>query len=963
MAVDVPPAPSDPPPPGAGLLSPVTRSCQPGDAVGPYRVERAVGSDDAGGELYLARGPQDERVVLKLLRPAGWLDPTTRERFAREGALLETLEHEHVVGLAGRGIDPRFDRPWLALVHVPGVDLGELLLELPEGRLAPEEALHVLASCASGLAAAHAQGVVHRDLKPRSVLVGESGDVKLTDFGIALPLEASVRATAHHEIPGTPLYLAPEVLIDWEWSPAADLYALGVTAYHALAGRPPFTHRTTQDLIRAHLAERPPALDTLVSDLPAGVSELVERLLAKDPGRRPRAAELRAELERRGLLGRRFTLEDLRRRAPGRPATQREPLPAAWSVRSARAATVDQVQETLAGAPELMVLREGAETTIPLLGELVLGSRADADLVLADPGVAPTHLAIRPWGEGEYLLVPDQRGRLPVVVNDHRVTQVHRLAHGDRVEVGALTLRFLWPTSRVALAGAPAARTLESRGRLDPRRLFRRPDAEREAPRALRTLYELLDLASTASSESDLLAGGLRLAVEGVGGERGAVLTADAGALRPLVVHPSPAPGKAPPLPFGADDVRAALVEGVASVGVDGEGRPTACVPVAGGDGQPSGALCCARGPGADPLGPGDLDVLAAVARQVGLGLARVRLLKELRAKTLELERLDRRHEAVLDRISEGLALVRRDRRVVEALNPPGAALLRLAAGVESGAALPAETGLGELVAAVEAGPDERRELRREGAVIAAGAARVEALEAVVVVLRDVTAEREREEDHRRAQLRLQREILEISQREQRRIGQDIHDGLCQDLIGTAFVAKRLARRLEPEEAASAEEIAELISQAASRARGLAHGLSPVALESLGLWGALEELAGQVERLYGIECALTGDPEIEVADEDIAIHLYYLAREAAGNAVKHGGAGDVRLRLERRAGRLVLEVTDDGEGFSGDPDAAGGLGIPTMRYRAEVIGGALELGSRPEGGARVACSLPWPARS
>lgn len=216
---------------------------------------------------------------------------------------------------------------------------------------------------------------------------------------------------------------------------------------------------------------------------------------------------------------------------------------------------------------------------------------------------------------------------------------------------------------------------------------------------------------------------------------------------------------------------------------------------------------------------------------------------------------------------------------------------------------------------------------------------------------------------------RLEQEVLRISDEERLRIGHDLHDGLGQMLTGIGLIAQDLARRLEragSEDAETAAEITAFIREADQMARALARGLVPVDVEAGGLESALRRLGANAERLFGIAC----DVEIEGAptfgDESAPAHLFRIAQEAVSNAVRHGHASRVAIRLEAREGRLRLRIEDDGRGVSeaelaraaAAPDEAGGMGVRIMHYRARIIGGALEIRRRPEGGTTVLCSIP-----
>lgn len=225
---------------------------------------------------------------------------------------------------------------------------------------------------------------------------------------------------------------------------------------------------------------------------------------------------------------------------------------------------------------------------------------------------------------------------------------------------------------------------------------------------------------------------------------------------------------------------------------------------------------------------------------------------------------------------------------------------------------------------------------------------------------------------------RLERQILEATTNEQRRIGQDLHDGLCQDLVGIAFSIDSVARGLPPEAASAAKAMSALsisVRQAAAQARDLSHGLNPVDIRAGGLPAALENLASKVSSSFGVRCEFDWDQTAHVADDAAATHLYRIAQEATSNAIRHGKARKIEISLFVRDRALVLAVSDNGKGIPrpladqvkqgrlaladrGEPKHAGeGIGLQTMRYRARVIGGTFLAGPRPGGGTVITCTL------
>lgn len=210
------------------------------------------------------------------------------------------------------------------------------------------------------------------------------------------------------------------------------------------------------------------------------------------------------------------------------------------------------------------------------------------------------------------------------------------------------------------------------------------------------------------------------------------------------------------------------------------------------------------------------------------------------------------------------------------------------------------------------------------------------------------------------ARIRLERQILEISDREQARIGQDVHDGLCQQLIGMAFNANSLEQSLSSgnrPEAAAARKICILLDEAITEARRVCRGLYPVRLKTEGLVPALEELAHTVTERFNLHCDCELGSRRLFCDVTTATHLYRIAQEAVNNAVKHSAARHIRIRLSASEGGLELQVQDDGTGIQASPGRAGGMGLHIMDYRARTIGGSLDIHGNG-GGTSVCCRVP-----
>ena len=208
---------------------------------------------------------------------------------------------------------------------------------------------------------------------------------------------------------------------------------------------------------------------------------------------------------------------------------------------------------------------------------------------------------------------------------------------------------------------------------------------------------------------------------------------------------------------------------------------------------------------------------------------------------------------------------------------------------------------------------------------------------------------------------RLEKEILEISDREQRRIGHDLHDGLCQQLAGIELMSQVLEQKLAAKskaEAARAAEIARQVRDAIGHTRLLARGLSPVTLESEGLMSALEELAADTGKMFQVACVLECNPPVLMHDHAAATHLYRIAQEAVSNAVKHGKAKHLTISLKTIGDRNVLMIKDDGAGLPRTAPAGKGMGLRIIQYRAGMIGGAAMVQRDLDGGTSVVCSVP-----
>jgi signal transduction histidine kinase len=205
----------------------------------------------------------------------------------------------------------------------------------------------------------------------------------------------------------------------------------------------------------------------------------------------------------------------------------------------------------------------------------------------------------------------------------------------------------------------------------------------------------------------------------------------------------------------------------------------------------------------------------------------------------------------------------------------------------------------------------------------------------------------------------LEGQILAVSDREQQRLGQELHDGLCQHLTAVAFMARSVATRLKNHrviDAADIEKIAQLVNDAAAHTRNLSRALHRVDIDSAGFITALEDLVDR--EIWRTPCRLEVKSSFHVGDDLAAAHLFFIAREAVINANKHAQAREIVIKLERVGKEMVLRVTDDGVGVSKERELRRGLGLHIMNYRAQLIGARLDIDSPKRGGTCVSCYLP-----
>ncbi|HTT82959.1 MAG TPA: sensor histidine kinase [Rhizomicrobium sp.] len=244
----------------------------------------------------------------------------------------------------------------------------------------------------------------------------------------------------------------------------------------------------------------------------------------------------------------------------------------------------------------------------------------------------------------------------------------------------------------------------------------------------------------------------------------------------------------------------------------------------------------------------------------------------------------------------------------------------------------------------------------------------------VVTRLRELNASLEARVRERAADLtkeivereRVQEELLNVSEREQRRIGRDLHDGLCQHLAATALTCQLLREELAEQGVAGAgraQKVVELIEKSIRLSRQSARGLDPVAMDSEGLMSALEEMTATTSDLFRVPCTFECESPVLIHDSTVAEHLFRIAQEAVRNAVTHSRASRIAVTLETTENGLELRIEDDGTGFEPERSSTKGMGLRIMPLRAKLIGAAFRAISSPGAGTAITCLLPMTKHS
>jgi serine/threonine protein kinase len=256
--------------------------------IGRYIVERELG---VGGmaTVYLARDPYMKRqVAIKLLSQQMTADSLYYRFFQREAEVIAALEHPCIVPVFDFGLHGA--QPYIVMRNMVGGSLQDRLKA--GGKLELAQVSRIIGRVADGLDAAHARGVVHRDVKPSNILFDASDEAFLADFGIAKLMHQSTGETGGFVL-GTPQYMSPEQITNSELDGRSDVYALGAVLFRSLAGRIPFSGSSGREIGKAHLTEPPPRVSDFRPDLQPAWDEIVSKAMAKQPADRyPRAGDL-----------------------------------------------------------------------------------------------------------------------------------------------------------------------------------------------------------------------------------------------------------------------------------------------------------------------------------------------------------------------------------------------------------------------------------------------------------------------------------------------------------------------------------------------------------------------------------------------------------------------------------------------------------------------------------------------
>jgi hypothetical protein len=406
----------------------MTSAPAPGGEIAGYRIESVLG-EGSMGTVYLAERPQGGTCALKVLSDRLSADPTFATRFKRESEYAEALDHPNILDLYEAGQTPD-GTLFFAMEYVEGPDLRVLIER--EGALDLGRAVIVLAQIADALDSAHAKGLVHRDVKPGNIIVGQDPDgphAYLTDFGLSKnPTEDSVALTMQGQLIGTMPYTAPEEILAQARDHRVDVYSLACVLYETVVGAPPFVREREIDLLYAHIGDPRPSATAERSDLPAGIDEVIAKGMAIAPE------------ERYASCGEFITA--VRGLVPTQTGAAPVPVDLAVETSESPAALRLVVSSGFGVGRELLVE-----------DEVVLGRLQTLDGALApDSEISRRHARVYRSDGG--FLVEDQESANGTFVNGERIEGPRPLRSGDELRIGATVFT---ATATAALNGTPDA--------------------------------------------------------------------------------------------------------------------------------------------------------------------------------------------------------------------------------------------------------------------------------------------------------------------------------------------------------------------------------------------------------------------------------------------------------------------------------------------------------------------------
>jgi serine/threonine-protein kinase len=392
-----------------------------GTVIAGYRIEERIGRGGMGVVYRAEHINLQRRAAIKIIAPDLAESVGFRERFTREARIAAALQHPNIVTVYDAGeVDGLL---YLAMQYIEGEDLSAVLMR--EGRLRPYRAIDVCRQVASALDAAHAMGLIHRDVKPANVLI-EGRTAFLTDFGLTKRLDGThAQITRVGDVVGTIHYVAPEQIEGRKVSARSDVYSLGCLLYHCLSGQVPFARETDVAVIYAHLSEEPTKLVEVRKDLPEGLDAVVAKAMDKSPDRRfPSCGDMisaaRAVLDAAGPLG---------DTTPPRHSTGL----------GAIAAATPEIRNAAEAARRPRVLLGGLDDATRAVARVALGSRVD---VLEAPAEATVERARE---ERPDLVIVDWGGapgiadlRADAITRDAKVLLLVDYGQSERREVAAV---------------------------------------------------------------------------------------------------------------------------------------------------------------------------------------------------------------------------------------------------------------------------------------------------------------------------------------------------------------------------------------------------------------------------------------------------------------------------------------------------------------------------------------------